>query len=548
MALGAHLWMAWLYASPLPMWDQWYEALFFKSWVVGDLKVADFFAGNNEHRVVLTRILDLGVIWLNGRWEPLLQMTVNALIFSVYAGELAYFLWDFFGCKNGWLVCLLLIPFVTLPFAGENATWGFNSQQYFVNIFGLLALVWLGFGKFGSWRWYCGCLAAVVGLFTMANGLLAPLAVGGLLVLRMIKNRQLDKGNIISLAAAALVFVIGVALNVTKEQDHSLQAHSFVEFTAALTRNLSWPFYQGEFDSKFLQLLFPLTPCLIGLPLVLLLVIYLRPNFQQPRSAEFLLALALWSVLQAVVLAYGRANYGGPLPASRYMDWLEIFVIAGVFSAALLAQLWERRLVLNGALAFIYIAVIFAGLCRMSQIVVNGLLVPTRVMELVAEERVQRFAATGNESDFLEGPTVRPDPQMALSILRDQDLQKILPTICVPPAMVSATPERLMPLSEWLQEHSPIILCVGLGLFIGLCGFGLARGTMGFAAKSPTGILALLAGLAALGYVWTIRTMSRQSVEYALQTQIAANFKAAGNLKRAAIHQQKADELKQFAN
>lgn len=537
MAVGAHLWMAWLYASPLPMWDQWYEALFFKSWVAGDLKVADFFAGNNEHRVVLTRVLDLGVIWANGRWEPLLQVTVNAFIFGLYACELAYFLWDFLGRKQAWLVCLLLAPFMTLPFTGENATWGFNSQQYFVNVLGLPALVWLGFAKFGSWRWYGGCLAAVLGLFTMANGLLAPVAVGGVLVLRMIKNRRAEKGQLISLAAAVVVFAIGAALNVTKEQDHSLQAHSFVEFTAALTRDLSWPFYNA-----------PVMPCFIGLPLALLLVVYLRPKFEQTRAAEFLLALALWSVLQAVVLAYGRANYGEGVPASRYMDWIEILVIAGIFSAVLLAQLWERRLVLNSVLAGVYIVVIVAGLCQMSRVVVNGLLVPTRLWQLVAEERVERWAATENDADFLERPTVRPDAPMALRILRDKDIQTIFPAIGVPPAIVYATPERLMPLSGWLQRHSPWILAVGLGLFIGLCSYGLARGTVAFAAKSPMGIIALVAGLAALGYVWTIRNVSRQSVDYALQTKIVANFKAAGNFKRAAIHEEKAEELKRFAN
>jgi len=515
---------------------------------VGDLKYADFFAGNNEHRVVLTRILDLGIIWLNGRWEPLLQMTVNAFIFCVYACGLAYFLWDFLGRKNAWLVCLLLIPFFTLPFAGENATWGFNSQQYFVNIFGLLALAWLGFGTFGSWRWYCGCVAAVIGLFTMANGLLAPAAVGGLLVLRMIKNRRIEKGNVISLAAAALVFVIGAVLNVTKQEDHSLQAHSFVEFTAALTRDLSWPFYQGEFDSRFFKLLFPFAPCLIGLPLVLLLTFYLRPNFALPRAAEFLLVLALWSVLQTVVLAYGRANYGGSIPPSGYMDWLEVFVIGGVFSAAMLAQMWERHQVRNGILAFAYIALIFAGLGGMSGIVVNNLLMPTRMMEVVAEERVQRFAATGSESDFLEGPTDRPDPQMAMGILRDKDLQKILPAICVPPATVSDTPERLMPLSQWLQAHSPAILSVGLALSLCLSARELVGRKPGFVARNPAAYAAIVACVFGLLIVWSKHSVSRESVEYDLQEQIAANFKAAGNLKRAAIHEQKAEQLKQFEN
>ncbi len=291
----------------------------------------------------------------------------------------------------------------------------------------------------------------------------------------------------------------------------------------------------------------PLMPCILFAPLALLLAFYLRPNFPQPRAAEFLLVLALWSVLQAVVLAYGRANYGGPIPNSRYMDLLDIIVIAGVFAAFLLAQLWERHLIRNGILAFVFIAIVFAGLCDISQIVVNGLLAPSRMkIGLVAEERVQRFLANGSESDFLEHPTVPPDPRLALSVLRDADLQTILPAACLPPT-AAVGPERLMPFSRWLMEHSAAILLAGVALFVVLCGFGL-QGKLGMAAKNPVGLIALLAGLAALGFVWSKHNVTRNSVEYQLQVQIAANFKAAGNLKRAAIHEQKAAVLKQFAN
>ena len=165
---------------------------------------------------------------------------------------------------------------------------------------------------------------------------------------------------------------------------------------------------------------------------------------------------------------------------------------------------------------------------------------------LVAEERVQRYMAGGNASDFLERPSVRPDPQLALSVLQDKDLQRVQPAICLPPA--SAVTGRLWPLSQWLQEHSLAILSGGLILFVGLCGFGLARGKLGLTALDPIGILALLACLAALGFVWSKHTVTRNSVEYQLQEEIAANFKGAGNLQRAAIHEQKAEALKQFAN
>jgi len=47
-------------------------------------------------------------------------------------------------------------------------------------------------------------------------------------------------------------------------------------------------------------------------------------------------------VLQSAALAYGRANYGDMVPVSRYLDILNIFIMASLFASVLLAQLWLR--------------------------------------------------------------------------------------------------------------------------------------------------------------------------------------------------------------
>jgi hypothetical protein len=545
-ALGAQLWMSWLYGSPLLMWDQWYEAGFFRDYASGHMTWSDLFASHNEHRMFASRMLDLTELWLNGRWEPLLQMTVNAFVHAAFACGLALYLWDFFGRKNGWLVCAILMVFFALPYWGENAIWGPNSLYYFTDIFGIVALAELGFGKTGSWRWWLGFCAAILGLFTTASGLLAPFSAGAVILLRAIKNRKLAKEQIISLVVCALVIALGLSLMVRQQTNDPLQAHNLWDFTMALTRNLSWPFYQAPDLAKFIKLMFPFTPILIGLPLAFVLAIYFRPKFPQPRAAEFLLGMALWSALQSATIAYGRGNYGDVVPPSRYSEFYNIFVIAAVFATILIIQVQERHRFPAILFALVYVTIIIYGLGNMSQIVINDLLAQTRMLNLVAEERVQRYLAGGSESEFLERPTIRPDPQLALTVMHDKDLQRVLPAICLPPA--SATTGRLWPLSQWLQEHSMAILLCGLILFSGLCGFGLARGKLGLTAMNPSGLVALLVCLAALGFVWSKHTVTRNSVEYQLQEQITANFKAAGNLKRAAIHDQKAEALKPFAN
>jgi hypothetical protein len=256
--------------------------------------------------------------------------------------------------------------------------------------------------------------------------------------------------------------------------------------------------------------------------------------------------LALWSVLQSFVIAFGRANYGEDVPASRYTEIFSVLIIASLFATVLLGEMWqnERFPKWNGlVLPFVFAGVIFFGICQMSQIVVDNLLVPTRLMNLVAEERVATFMATGNEADFFERPTVPPNPQGALIVLRDVKLQTILPVTCLPPA-VARSADPLTSASQFLLRHSMAILSCGLILFTGLCGLGLARGSMDLTLKNPAAILALLAGVVAIVFVWSKHSVTRESVEYELQQQLAANFKAANNFSRAAIHERKAGELK----
>jgi hypothetical protein len=365
------------------------------------------------------------------------------------------------------------------------------------------------------------------------------MAVAGLTVLRSIKQRRMERGNLITLGSCLAVVGLGMALRVTMEGDRLLRAHTLMQFTTALTRNLTWPF----FDT-------PEMMCLISLPLALLVALYFRPNFQEPRAAEFLLTFGLWGGLQSAGLAYGRANYGDVIPASRYMDVLNVFVIASLFTTVLLSQFWIRGQFSKWAgmlLPLVFAGVIFFGLVRISQIVVVNLLLPTRTMDLAVEERVETFWATGDPRDFFEPPSARPSPEVALGVLRNVKLQTIMPAVCLAPGAPQIA-GRFDAISQWLLRNSMAILSCGLVLFAGLFGYGLARGALGLARANPAGIIALLACLAALGFVWSKRSLQRESVEYALQRELAAYFKSVDNVKRAAIHEHKAEALMHQGN
>src|SRR3954469_5275124 len=82
---GAKVYFVQNFGSVVPYWDQWdAEAdLLYKSYLNSDLTVPRFFSSHNEHRVVMTRALALAMFELNGGWDPILQMIVNAALHVV---------------------------------------------------------------------------------------------------------------------------------------------------------------------------------------------------------------------------------------------------------------------------------------------------------------------------------------------------------------------------------------------------------------------------------------------------------------------------------
>ena len=164
-----------------------------------------------------------------------------------------------------------------------------------------------------------------------------------------------------------MVVGLGAALSDTSGGDRSLRAHSLMEFASALTRNLTWPFFDA-----------PGMACLFRCPWWLGGLVF-RPNFQESRAAELLLELALWSVLQSAALAYGRANYGDNYSNQPLSGRLECFCHRQSFRfGAARAILAARRMFhkIHMFLPLVFSAVIFFGLCRISQIVVDELLLP----------------------------------------------------------------------------------------------------------------------------------------------------------------------------
>jgi hypothetical protein len=526
--LGAKLWVIQLYGSWLPVWDQWDEAnRFFRPWREGGLTWHDWLGPHNEHRIFFTRLLDFLLIRLNGRWDTLLQMTINAVLHAGYACALAYCLWNFLGRKSHGLICLLVAPFFALPFAAENVIRGFDSQQYFVIIGSLATLLGLGFASPGSRWWWLGLLAAILNLFTMASGLLAPLAVAGLMGLRAFKLKKLTWASGTTLVTCLAVFALGLALSVSLPADRPSQARSLADFTAVLARNLGWPFLDQ-----------PAMIVIVCLPLVLLLVLYFRPEFSERRAAEFLLGFGLWGLLQSAALAYGRANYNDP-QGSRYLDALCIVSMASVFGLVLLSKrfapvrfpAWTAWL-----LPLAFAGLIFFGIWQLSRQTVDFFLASVRVDDLIEEESVRAFAATDDACWLQDKLVPLPNPPLTIAMLRDPNLSVIMPPLCrAPGASANTNDGWLSAVTQAVRRRAMGVLLAGLALFI--CTSVMdATGRQGnFPERRFGGVVCLLTGLLVFVWVWPNRNLDPAGQDRDLHRILAFHFMACGDYKQAAL-------------
>ena len=426
VALGAKLWTIQLAATNIPFWDQWDEAkLFFKPWLEGTLTWHDFIAPHNEHRILFTRLLDMLEIKLNGQWDPNFQTVVNSVIHIGYGWFLAVIIWVCIRQRYGGLICFALLPFFALPFAAANTVHGFQSQMYLVSIFSVAAILGLGFGRPGSRIWLAGFVVGVLSIFTMASGFLAAVAVIGLLILRALKQRSMTGGQVLTIVCSGAVIALGLALKVDVAKHQVLQAHSLADFLTALFGSLAWPF-RGH----------PVMALMLVLPLIILLVKYLRPDCRNARAAEFVLTFGLWVILQTAALALGRALLAD---SGRYFDAFSTLPMAGIAALFVLAVDYDfPRIPKKAALALavLWLGTLLFGLGNTSYVMAKNYFGWTRAWGLVETENLRAFIDSGNNG-WLKSDTEmalpHPESDTLIALLHQPKILSILPADVRPP-------------------------------------------------------------------------------------------------------------------
>lgn len=331
--------------SPVPFWDEW-DAVFSDAllpFARQHLTLTGLLAANNEHRVFLTRVFDLGLFTSEGRrWDVITEMVVMQVLVS--SGAVLFLHQLGRGLRPGLRLALIGAgaALLALPFDWEGEVWAFISQMYFCVALAIGALTLIGGSRPPSARYWAGVGLALAGPFCFAGAIAALISAGTLIACRDVRSTA--RGP--ALAALAVLLAASVGLVITTPAppvNAPLQAHTVGAFLAAAAATLSWPMP-------------PWAGLIVWFPTLTFFGFHIIRRQALDALGWTLGALALWSILIAAEIAFARA--GAPV-LSRYTIFL---MIAPLINLSCLFRLGsERRGLIRLALSAAWCIVVAIG-------------------------------------------------------------------------------------------------------------------------------------------------------------------------------------------
>ena len=323
------------FGSAMPLLDQWDDegARTFKPYLEGTLGFRQAIAPHNEHRPLVSRLLALSLLILNGEWDARLQMAVNAILAAAVAVLVASVGESVVGSRHRAGVLLAVACWSCLPYAWENTTWAFQSSFYFLVGFSVLAICGLLLHRPFSRRWIIGGVAALLATFSMGSGFLCAGAVLLVSGVRVITRRAALREAVPTVVVCAAIMALGLGLRVYVPDHDVLRAQSLEQWVNVFARGLAWPYTRRA-----------VAAVVICLPVAALAILYVRRRAllsdNMRRGTEVVLALVAWIALQsaAIALTRGSGIYAGWM-SPRYLDVLAIGTLANFLALLLLVSL-----------------------------------------------------------------------------------------------------------------------------------------------------------------------------------------------------------------
>ncbi|MFG1425471.1 hypothetical protein [Roseixanthobacter glucoisosaccharinicivorans] len=480
--MGAKLTLILFYGSPVPFWDQWDAegGQIYQPYLQGYVPLGNLIAAHNEHRILIPRLLALGELEFAGRWDPILQMCINAMLHTGFVVTLMVLLRRMVSATAAVALTAFVALLVSVPFAWENVLAGFQSQFYLVLLFSIISLTLLAVAPAFDVRWGVGILFAVLGYFSLSAGGGTLVIAGVIAAAQVAIGRRAGRREWAGIAVLLASGLVLLALVPQPPYHAALKAQSIGQFFLALQSVASWPLKS-----------MPFAPFLLNAPLVWLAVCVLRERRPLSDPAWLCIGIGGWIGMQEILLAYGRAP---DVRASRYLDLMVVLVSVNfVATAALLKGLvptgTRRTAGLALAAAWLLIVTMGIGYSAMKNVAAD--VINRGQTGKMQVENVRNYLATGDMAHLKGKPFLQvpyPNADRLASLLNLPEIRGILsPELLDDPAARAAMQARLSsggmfaPLAwkirTWLPLAGPYIGFAGIAFYFlaGLAGRLRAR-------------------------------------------------------------------------
>ncbi|RJF70786.1 hypothetical protein [Rhodopseudomonas palustris] len=472
------------FGSAVPYWDQWdAEAdLIYKPYLNSSLSLENLFQSHNEHRIFISRILTLILFEIDGGWDPILQMAVNAGLHVIAIVILVLALRPIIRPDQFGLLVLFSTLLFALPIGWENLLAGFQSQFYFLLMFSLLALKGFAGAPAFSLVWWGSALCAVAAYFSMASGALTAAAAVALVGAQFVLRHRTGRKELVGIVVLVAMTAVMLAFIRIVPQHDVIKAHSFSEFARAFLALLSFPRVS------------PILGLWVNLPAAVYVcaVLLRRPGLGSPHW--YVLGFIIWLLAQSLSLAYGRAAFA---TSPRYLD----LIVVGLpinFAILLLASNWmvHRRARAVTMLAMVgWLCIVFSGLIWNTVVLSLPAVLGKGQLGREQQQHVLAYLQTGKLAELqgkAEQAVPYPVPERLAELLSDPTIRQALPD-AIRPADIDDRARldrtlmkgRLRGTTNWLKlqmlNNAEILAGggVALGFAAGWIGLMRRRGSIG---------------------------------------------------------------------
>ncbi len=405
-------------ATSHAFWDQWEEASgLFKPYASGAYTWSDLLAPHNEHRIALSRLWALLFFEVDGLWDNRILAAANALVHALPAALLL----GLFARKLslGELVVLGLLVIVpwALPLAWENVPYGFQSQFYFLILYGLLAIWLTAHSEAGTTGFWLGVACALLALFSVGSGPLCALAILLTTALEQLRNRSLPRERLVLVASSLIIALLGLATRVEVEANRVLRPDSFGELIEATLCFAGFPAREE-----------PAMAFVVWSPALVWGLALLRRKGTWSGDERFLATFALFVLLHAPAIALTRGGFSLD-PSSRYFDILSLgLVVNGLAALSMLRRGSRERW--RWALLASWIVAAGWGIQDRAAESIERQLPGVAARGKEQERRLRGYLQTGDPQYLAAAPRLHipfPDPAYLQAQLDDAFVRSILP-------------------------------------------------------------------------------------------------------------------------